>query len=75
MENEILLYSDENGKINVSVYFVEEDVWVTAVQPAELYATTRQEHQPAYRQHLQRRRTSRRSNSQGFLVSSKGRKS
>ena len=41
-ENEILLYTDENGKTNVSVRFAEEDVWVTAVQLAEIYNTTRQ---------------------------------
>ena len=41
-ENEILLYSDENGKTNVSVRFADEDVWVTAVQLAEIYNTTRQ---------------------------------
>lgn len=48
MENEILLYSDENVKTNVSVCFAEEDVWVTAVQLAELYATTRQEYRPTH---------------------------
>lgn len=42
MENEILLYTDETGKMNVNVRFVEEDVWVTQVQLAEIYATTRQ---------------------------------
>lgn len=42
MENEIILYTDENGKTNVSVRFADEDVWVTAVQLAEIYATTRQ---------------------------------
>lgn len=40
--NEILLYTDENGQTNVSVRFAEEDVWVTAVQLAEIYNTTRQ---------------------------------
>ena len=40
--NEIILYSDENGKTNVSVRFAEEDVWVTVVQLAEIYNTTRQ---------------------------------
>ena len=29
MENEIILYTDENGKTNVSVRFADEDVWVT----------------------------------------------
>ena len=42
MNNEILLYSDENGKTNVSVRFADEDVWVTAVHLAEIYNTTRQ---------------------------------
>lgn len=42
MENEILLYTDETGKMNVNVRFAEEDVWVTQVQLAEIYATTRQ---------------------------------
>lgn len=40
--NEIILYTDENGKTNVSVRFAEEDVWVTAVQLSEIYNTTRQ---------------------------------
>jgi hypothetical protein len=41
-DNTILLYHDENGKTNVSVRFAGEDVWVTQVQLAELYDTTRQ---------------------------------
>ena len=36
MENEIILYTDENDKTNVSVRFADEDVWVTAVQLAEI---------------------------------------
>ena len=32
MENEIILYTDENGKTNVSVRFADEDVWVTQNQ-------------------------------------------
>ena len=36
MENEIILYTDENGKTNVSVRFADDDVWVTAVQLAEI---------------------------------------
>ena len=42
MENKINLYTDENGKTNVSVHFADEDVWVTAVQLAEIYNTSRQ---------------------------------
>lgn len=42
MENEIILYTDENGKTKISVRFADEDVWVTAVQLAEIYNTTRQ---------------------------------
>ncbi len=41
-KNQILLYSDENGKTNVFVRFADENVWVTAVQLAEIYNTTRQ---------------------------------
>jgi hypothetical protein len=41
-ENEILLYTDENGKTNVSVRFADEDVWVTQTQLAEIYNTTQQ---------------------------------
>ncbi|MBQ5610083.1 MAG: virulence RhuM family protein [Fibrobacteraceae bacterium] len=42
MENNIILYTDENGKTDLSVRFADEDVWVTQVQLAELYKTTRQ---------------------------------
>ncbi|WP_290924560.1 hypothetical protein [Fibrobacter sp.] len=36
------MYQDKDGKTNVSVRFAEEDVWVTQVQLAEIYDTTRQ---------------------------------
>ena len=42
MENNIILYTDENGKTDISVRFADEDVWVTQVQLAEVYQTTRQ---------------------------------
>ncbi|MBP5406174.1 virulence RhuM family protein [bacterium] len=42
MENEVILYTDENGKTNVSVRFADEDVWVTQAQLAEIYNTTQQ---------------------------------
>ena len=42
MENKIILYTDENGKTNVSVHFADEDVWVTQNQLAEIYNTTQQ---------------------------------
>lgn len=32
MENNIILYTDENGKTDISVCFAEEDVWVTQKQ-------------------------------------------
>ena len=40
--NSFLLYQDKDGETNVSVRFAEEDVWVTQVQLAEIYDTTRQ---------------------------------
>lgn len=42
LENTFLLYHDKDGKADVSVRFADEDVWVTQVQLAELYETTRQ---------------------------------
>lgn len=42
MENNIVLYTDENGRTDISVRFAEEDVWITQVQLAEVYQTTRQ---------------------------------
>lgn len=42
MDNEIILYTDENGKTNVSAQFADEDVWVTQTQLAEIYNTTQQ---------------------------------
>ena len=42
MENEMVLYTDENGKTNVSVRFADEDVWVTQAQLAQIYNTSQQ---------------------------------
>lgn len=42
LENTFLLYHDKDGKTDVSVRFADEDVWVTQVQLAELYGTSRQ---------------------------------
>lgn len=41
-ENNIILYTDTNGKVNVNVRFAEEDVWLTQNQLAEVYCTTKQ---------------------------------
>lgn len=40
--NQVLIYQDENGVTKVSVRFSEDDIWVTQVQLAELYDTSRQ---------------------------------
>ena len=42
MENEIIIYTDENGKTSVTVRFADEDVWVTQNQLAQIYNTTQQ---------------------------------
>ena len=42
MENNIILYQDENEITRVSVRFAEEDVWLTQNQLAEIYDTTQQ---------------------------------
>ena len=42
MENNIILYQDENEITRVSVRFADEDVWLTQNQLAEIYDTTQQ---------------------------------
>jgi hypothetical protein len=41
-ENNIILYQDENGITNVNVLFSDEDLWLTELQIAEIYDTSRQ---------------------------------
>lgn len=41
-ENNILIYQDEDGVTKVSVKFVDEDIWLTQNQIAEIYKTTKQ---------------------------------
>ena len=41
-ENRLILYKDEEGKVNVNVRFADEDVWLTREHLAEIYATTPQ---------------------------------
>ena len=41
-ENKIILYKDEEGRVNVNVRFADEDVWLTREHLAEIYATTPQ---------------------------------
>ena len=41
-ENNIIIYQDENGVTKVSVRFVDEDMWLTQNQIAEIYQTTQQ---------------------------------
>lgn len=41
-ENNVLIYQDENGITKVTVRFVDEDLWLTQPQIAELYDTTQQ---------------------------------
>lgn len=40
--NRIILYQDENGITKVSVRFSDEDMWLTELQIAEIYDTSRQ---------------------------------
>lgn len=41
-ENKLILYKDEEGNVNVSVRFADNDVWLTQAQLAEIYNTTQQ---------------------------------
>ena len=40
-ENNIILYNDAEGKVNVNVRFAEEDVWLTQAQLVEIYQTSK----------------------------------
>lgn len=41
-ENDIMIYQDKDGITKVSVKFIDEDVWITKYQIADIYKTTRQ---------------------------------
>ena len=41
-ENNIIIYQDENEITKVNVRFVDEDIWLTQNQIAEIYETTQQ---------------------------------
>ena len=42
MENKLILYKDESGKVSVNTRFADEDVWLTQAQLAEIYSTTQE---------------------------------
>ncbi len=41
-ENNLLLFTDNNGQVSVNVRFVDEDVWLTQEQLSQIYDTTQQ---------------------------------
>lgn len=42
IENKIILYKDDSGRVSVNVRFADEDVWLTQEQLSEIYATSQQ---------------------------------
>ena len=40
-ENKLILYKDDEGKVNVNVRFADEDVWLTQAQLVEIYQTSK----------------------------------
>ncbi len=40
-QNNIILYNDSEGKVNVNVRFADEDVWLTQAQLVEIYQTSK----------------------------------
>ena len=42
MDNEIMIYEDKDGITKVNVKFIEDDIWLTQNQIAEIYKTTQQ---------------------------------
>ena len=52
-ENNIIIYQDEDGVTKVSVRLVDDDIWLTQSQIAEIYKTTQDRiFQCTYKQHL-----------------------
>ena len=41
-DNNIIIYQDEDGVTKVSVRLVDEDIWLTQNQIAEIYKTTQE---------------------------------
>ena len=41
-ENNIIIYQDEDGVTKVSVILVDDDIWLTQSQIAEIYKTTQE---------------------------------
>ena len=41
-QNNIMIYEDKDGVTKVSVKFIDEDIWLTKYQIAEIYKTTKQ---------------------------------
>lgn len=41
-DNKLILYKDDEGRVSVNVRFAEEDVWLTQMQLAQIYDTTKQ---------------------------------
>ena len=41
MENKLILYNDDNGRVSVSVRFADEDVWLTQAQLVEIYQSSK----------------------------------
>ena len=41
MENKIILYKDDMGKLSVNVRFADEDVWLTQAQLVEIYQSSK----------------------------------
>lgn len=41
-DNDIMIYEDKDGITKVNVKFIDEDLWITKYQLAEIYKTTRQ---------------------------------
>ena len=41
-KNEIMIYEDKDGITKVNVKFINEDIWLTQKQLAEIYKTTQE---------------------------------
>lgn len=41
IENKLILYKDDNGRVSVNTRFADEDVWLTQAQLVEIYQSSK----------------------------------
>jgi len=45
-DNQIVFYQSQDGSVNIEVFYVEENIWLTQKKMAELFDTTPPKYYP-----------------------------